>query len=71
MNAIAIDPQANVEAQAGPYSMPSQAGSIKGKTGRIFAYDPLPSSLAPEPQPTRNRRKAAYCVFSTQEIESA
>ena len=48
MNAIAIDPQANVEAQAGPYSMPALAGSVKGKNRPHLCIRPAAVVVGPE-----------------------
>ena len=48
MNAIAIDPQANVEAQASPYSMPALAGSVKGKNRPHLCIRPAAVVVGPE-----------------------
>ena len=48
MNAIAIDPLADPDLQAGPYSMPPHAGSVKGKSRPHLCIRPAAVIVGPE-----------------------
>ena len=48
MNAIAIDPKADVDVQSGPYSMPPHAGSLRGKSRPHLCIRPAAVIVGPE-----------------------